>query len=106
MDVVGLVVYALLTIVALSAVGIAIAAYRVFSSLPRTTRPRVRARKSQPSPPSDQINRELESRMLNLVNGDRATASRLVSLTKASNPGRSESWCWEKAIEDLIRDRR
>lgn len=104
MDVVGLVVYALLTIVALTTVGVAIAAYRVFSSLPRATRPKVRS--SQPASPSAQISRELEGRMLNLVNGDRATAYRLVSLTKASNPGRPESWCWEKAIEDLIRDRR
>lgn len=48
------------------------------------------------------LSRELQSRLLNMVAGDRATARRLVDNARASNPGCPESWYWEKAIDDLI----
>lgn len=44
-------------------------------------------------------------KLLNLVNGDKATASRLVDAARFGHPGKPEQWYWEKAIYDLIRDR-
>lgn len=47
-----------------------------------------------------------QSRLLGLVNGDMPTAERLVASVRSNHPRRPEEWCWEKAAEDLIRDRR
>lgn len=47
----------------------------------------------------------LANRLLVLVNGDTATARRLLRNVNRSNPGRSVDWCLEKAIYDLERDR-
>ena len=44
--------------------------------------------------------------LMRLVNGNRDVAARLVERIRLQNPGRSEQWCWEKAIYDLQRDRR
>lgn len=59
-------------------------------------RPRVRFPKHVP----------LESRLTMLLNGDKATAQRLIGSTRRNHPNRSEQWCQEKAIHDLERDRR
>lgn len=59
-----------------------------------------------PNVPEHIVPPTIESQLLTLVNGDRSTALRLVKSAKNSHPGRSEDWYWEKAIEDLIRDRR
>ncbi len=48
----------------------------------------------------------LANELLMLVNGDMATARRLLRNVNRSNPGRSVDWCLEKAIHDLERDRR
>lgn len=108
---VGLLVFALFTIVALAAVGIVIAAYYVMRHEARSRRHRTR---SAPGPQAHSTyEREelqaLQARLLSMVNGDRATVQRLVSHARSSDTGGrrvSESWYWEKAIEDLIRDRR
>jgi hypothetical protein len=47
----------------------------------------------------------LAKELLILVNGDTATARRLLRNVNRSNPGRSVNWCLEKAIYDLERDR-
>jgi hypothetical protein len=41
-----------------------------------------------------------------LLHGDWETAYRLVGQTRSRNPWRSEAWCWEKTITDLLRNRR
>lgn len=59
------------------------------------------------SPPKKrkQVNPQLESRLLTLCNGNHALARRLVAHVRDYNRHRSEEWCYEKAIADLIRDR-
>lgn len=51
------------------------------------------------------VNYTTRSRLLELVQGDSTTASRLVEHVQNRNPGKSLQWCWEKAIWDLERDR-
>jgi uncharacterized protein HemY len=41
-----------------------------------------------------------------LLHGDWETAYRLVGQTRSRNPLKSEAWCWERTIADLLRDRR
>lgn len=45
----------------------------------------------------------LRTRLLELCHGDTALADRLYLV--ASRPGKSVDWIYQKAIEDLIRDR-
>ncbi|MFE4105567.1 hypothetical protein [Almyronema epifaneia] len=52
------------------------------------------------------LQRQTQRELLRLTNGNRAVAQRLVDRVRDQNPGRSEQWCWEKAIYDLQRDRR
>ena len=49
---------------------------------------------------------QLQNKLMRLLSGDRAAAMRLVERAKQRHPGRSDEWYWEKAIEDLERDRR
>lgn len=51
------------------------------------------------------IIKHLESKLAQLLQGDRAAAMRLVQGVKSKNPNKSVQLCWEKAIEDLERDR-
>jgi len=92
----GLLLFALYLIVALTAIGIVIAAYCV-----------VRSQKSsrKQAPPSSTVSRELENKLVRLVQ-DRGIALRLVDKLQRTFPGKPESWYWEKAINDLDRDRR
>lgn len=53
----------------------------------------------------DQVNPEVERRLIGMVNGSRSTARRLVDREKVRHPGKPEQWYWEAAIESLIRDR-
>jgi len=52
-------------------------------------------------PPSKQV----QQKLLTLVNGDSQTANRLVEHTRKTNPLQAEQWVWEKVIFDLERDR-
>jgi len=54
----------------------------------------------------DRPNRKVEAKLMRMLNGDRATANRLIEREKYKNPGRSENWYWEKVLFDLQRDRR
>jgi hypothetical protein len=47
-----------------------------------------------------------QQELAGLLNGDWETAYRLVKQTRRSHPLKSEAWCWEKTIADLLRDRR
>ena len=64
-------------------------------------KPRKRIRQA----PLSTANPQLQSRLLQLLNGDSRAAARLIRHARQQNPGRSESWCLEKAIFDLERDR-
>ena len=48
---------------------------------------------------------ELKEKLFQLLYGDKEKALRLVKGVKRRHSGRSEKWCWEKAVEDLIHDR-
>ncbi|MEL7224196.1 MAG: hypothetical protein AAF810_04745 [Cyanobacteria bacterium P01_D01_bin.36] len=52
------------------------------------------------------VSRGTRKQLLGLVGGNAAVAQRLVSDVSDRNPGRTEQWCWEKAIYDIERDRR
>lgn len=52
-------------------------------------------------PPS----RQVQQKLLALVQGNQQTADRLVEHTRKANPLQSEQWVWEKVIFDLERDR-
>ncbi|MBF2047297.1 MAG: hypothetical protein EDM05_64370 [Leptolyngbya sp. IPPAS B-1204] len=47
----------------------------------------------------------LQPKLLALLNGDRAAAERLLKHAKQNNPGRDETWYFDKVIYDLTRDR-
>jgi hypothetical protein len=49
---------------------------------------------------------EVETRLLTLLGGQRATAIRLLSSIQSRYPDRDQQWCLEKALRDLERDRR
>jgi len=63
-----------------------------------------RSRKLSADP--SRVSRHSQRELLRLVHGNRAVALRLVATVRQQNPGRSEQWCWEKAIYDIQRDRR
>ena len=52
------------------------------------------------------VERSTRRKLLSLVGGNATVAQRLVSDVQTRNPGRTEQWCWEKAIYDIERDRR
>ena len=52
------------------------------------------------------VNGATRRQLLRMVGGNRDVALRLVSTVQDHYPGRSEQWCWEKAIYDIQRDRR
>lgn len=67
------------------------------------------AQPSTPKPHSANANRlpphPLTPQLLSLVQGDRSTATRLLSQCKQKHPGNCETWYYEKVIWDLKRDR-
>lgn len=69
-------------------------------------RPRARTRRRPKASRARAANRDLEARLLSLLQNDTRTAHRLVKHARNSHPGRPENWYWEKAIADLERDRR
>ncbi|MGB3208251.1 MAG: hypothetical protein WBB28_24975 [Crinalium sp.] len=62
-------------------------------------------RRRSPVKRNKRVSRKIRDRLYQLVRGDTALAERLVSLARQDNPNRDETWCWEKAIWDLERDR-
>jgi hypothetical protein len=61
--------------------------------------------KNQGSPPRGENLYYLERELLTLLSGDKALATRLLVNIRFKNPQRSKSWCYEKVIYDLKRDR-
>ncbi|WP_346290795.1 hypothetical protein [Sphaerothrix gracilis] len=80
----------------------------VYFWLTRSRRSRAYRPRRQPPRPASQtaVGRQTQRELLRLTNGNQAVALRLVDRVKMQNPGRSEQWCWEKAIYDIQRDRR
>lgn len=52
------------------------------------------------------VDSQLENRLISMLDGDRAAAERLVNQVRQNYPWMPEQWYWDKAIEDLERDRR
>lgn len=59
----------------------------------------------KPTTRKRRVDPQLEERLLTLCGGNHALARRLVAHARDYNRDRSEEWCYEKAIADLIRDR-
>ncbi len=64
----------------------------------------------QPNPPAPYIENEpaddeLKDRLFSRLYGDKEKAFRIVNALKRKHSERSERWCWEKALDDLIYDR-
>jgi hypothetical protein len=78
----------------------------VQSEQQRTQPQRGRTQRQQRPTSSPKANPQLQSQLLNMVGGNREIAHRLVNFARANKPGQSENWYLEKAIEDLVRDRR
>ena len=54
---------------------------------------------------STQNIKQLEQRLITMLQGNRETALRLVQSVRKQHPNKPAVWCWEKAIEELERDR-
>jgi len=48
---------------------------------------------------------KLKDKLFKLLYDDKEKAFRIVNALKRKHAERSEKWCWEKAVEDLIHDR-
>ena len=66
--------------------------------------PFIRRKRRSPSYPSP-ADLELENRLISMLAGDRAAAERLVSRLKQNHPDMPENWYWQRAIDDVARDR-
>lgn len=58
------------------------------------------------APYEEKADDELMNKLFVRLLQDREKAFRIVNSLKQKHPTRSERWCWEKAIDDLDRDRR
>ena len=67
--------------------------------------PRLRGKVSQ-SYRTDPRNRDLQHQLMGMLQGDTATAKRLLRQQRRNHPGKSDNWYLEKVIYDLERDRR
>lgn len=54
---------------------------------------------------STSLDPALENKLLGMVRGNRSAARRLVAFERAAQPGMSENWYWQAAIDRLVRDR-
>lgn len=48
---------------------------------------------------------QTKNKLLNLLHGDSHACERLTNKIKSQSPNLNEQQCWEKAINNLIRDR-
>jgi hypothetical protein len=78
----------------------------LLDKVPLRTSSKQRIRKSANATQTSNVSQNIQSRLLTLLNHDRAAAKRLVQKVQLDNPSRSMQWCWEKAVFDLERDRR
>lgn len=67
--------------------------------------PFIRRRRTKSSLSQSSVDRELQHRLINLLAGDDAAAKRLVNRIRQNHPGMPENWYWQRALEDVERDR-
>ncbi len=74
----------------------------------QTTAEQTRRFRSKPAPKIriGSPSRAVQRKLMGLVGNDRDIVEGLAQRLKLKHPGRSDDWCWEKAIYDLERDRR
>ena len=94
----------LISIVLVIALVLAVVSWLTGYQLPITRRPASGRHNSNPRALG--VSRQTRRQLLGLVGGKANVAQRLVEDVKMRNPGRTEQWCWEKAIYDIERDRR
>jgi hypothetical protein len=75
------------------------------SVIPNTVNEAIQQVSQKPKRPAQPANAATKRKLAGLTHGDNATAARLAAQVAFINPGKSEQWCWEKAIFDLERDR-
>jgi hypothetical protein len=66
--------------------------------------PFIRRRRRSQSHPSS-VDQALQNRLINMLAGDRAAAERLVARLRQNHPDMPENWYWQRAIDDVARDR-
>jgi hypothetical protein len=49
---------------------------------------------------------KIQHKLLSMMSGDRQAVNRIIARIKQKYPGKTEVWYWEKAIDDLEKDRR
>ncbi|HEY9830540.1 MAG TPA: hypothetical protein V6D26_08175, partial [Stenomitos sp.] len=67
--------------------------------------PFIRRRKTKSPFSHSSVERELQRRLIHRLAGDEAAAERLVNRIRLNHPGMPENWYWQRAIEDVERDR-
>ncbi|TRV06553.1 MAG: hypothetical protein EWV41_13915 [Microcystis wesenbergii Mw_MB_S_20031200_S109] len=105
MNLLGIVLYSFTGVLLL---GLAVATWWLVDTVSlSSTKPKRSTSKNnrQKLPISQKKLLHLERELLTLVNGDKALATRLLLSIRLRNPQRSKSWCYEKVIYDLKRDR-
>lgn len=90
----------LLIVKLLTSIAILYGLYLLYGRKAQTKHQQQVARVSKEEP-----SRNLQIKLLRLLNGDHNTANRLIALAKTRNPNKSIDWCVEKVIFDLQRDR-
>jgi len=71
----------------------------------KTGRPKVSFNPYQQKPSRHTPQKMQYPKLYGLLQGDRDAARRLVKQVMDANPNQSEAWCYEKAVQDLMRDR-
>jgi hypothetical protein len=82
-----------------------VAPLRPSANIPNTVGEALQQATLKPKRPAQPANATTKWKLERLVHSDKKAAERLAAQVSSSNPGKSEQWCWEKAICDLERDR-
>ena len=67
--------------------------------------PFIRRRRTKSQLSQSSVDSELQRRLIHGLAGDAAAAERLVNRIRQNHPGMPENWYWQRAIEDVERDR-
>jgi hypothetical protein len=78
---------------------------RPSANIPNTVGEALQQATHKPKRPAQPANAATKGKLERLVHSDKRAAERLAAQVSLANPGKSEQWCWEKAIYDLQRDR-
>jgi hypothetical protein len=78
---------------------------RPSANIPNTVGEALQQAAHKPTRPKQPANASTKWKLERLVHSDKHAAERLAAQVAFTNPGKSDQWCWEKAIFDLERDR-